>query len=198
MSHKTMIGSTSYEILGGKTLIGGTGYDMSGGRTLVSGTEYDIKFSINVEPIILYEPGLAASYTTGYVGNVAQYSQVQFTTKSMYLQGMAMVVPAMGINQQSQAYVCFGPYDLTHYSTLYFDVDNNGAMLKCGYTEKQYSGQQTDDIAFVEFATADSTTGNSHTVNELDISNANGTYYIVAKTNRINNSADSIYNLWLE
>lgn len=45
-NHKTLIGGTGYEILGGRTLVGGTGYSISKGRTLVGGTGYDIAFGI--------------------------------------------------------------------------------------------------------------------------------------------------------
>jgi len=45
MSHKTMVGGTAYEIVGGKTLLDGTARNVSKGRTLVGGTGYDINFS---------------------------------------------------------------------------------------------------------------------------------------------------------
>ena len=45
MAHKTLIGGTAYEIVGGKTLIGGTAYEIKGGNTLVGGTGYEIPFS---------------------------------------------------------------------------------------------------------------------------------------------------------
>ena len=44
MSHKTLIGGTSYDVSGGKTLVNGTIYRIAGGRTLVRGTVYDISF----------------------------------------------------------------------------------------------------------------------------------------------------------
>lgn len=44
MAHKTLIGGTAYEVIGGKTLIGGTAYKIAKGRTLVNGTGYDITF----------------------------------------------------------------------------------------------------------------------------------------------------------
>lgn len=44
MAHKTKIGGTAYNIIGGKTKIGGTVYTIKGGKTKVNGTIYDIKF----------------------------------------------------------------------------------------------------------------------------------------------------------
>ena len=45
MAHKTLIGGTSYNIVGGKSLVSGTSYNIAKGRTLISGTGYDISFA---------------------------------------------------------------------------------------------------------------------------------------------------------
>ena len=44
MAHKTLIGGTAYNIVGGRSLINGTGYNIKKGRTLVNGTGYNINF----------------------------------------------------------------------------------------------------------------------------------------------------------
>ena len=44
MAHKTLIGGTSYNVVGGKSLVSGTNYNIAKGRTLISGTGYDISF----------------------------------------------------------------------------------------------------------------------------------------------------------
>lgn len=54
MGHKTLVGGTAYDAIGGRTLVGGTGYDIAKGRTLVGGTGYDIIFGI---PLGSLEPG---------------------------------------------------------------------------------------------------------------------------------------------
>lgn len=56
MAHKTLIGSTAYEITGGRDLIGGTGYDKKSGKVLVGGTAYDIPFSNGI-PLSTITPG---------------------------------------------------------------------------------------------------------------------------------------------
>src|SRR5574344_2804598 len=45
MAHKTLIGGTSYSVVGGKSLVSGTSYNITKGRTLISGTGYDINFA---------------------------------------------------------------------------------------------------------------------------------------------------------
>ena len=45
MAHKTLIGGTSYNVVGGKSLVSGTSYNIAKGRTLISGTGYDISFA---------------------------------------------------------------------------------------------------------------------------------------------------------
>ena len=44
MTHKTLIGGTAYNIIGGTSLIDGVQYSIIGGKTLVDGTEYNISF----------------------------------------------------------------------------------------------------------------------------------------------------------
>ena len=44
MAHKTKVGGTIYDTMGGKCRVNGTGYSILGGRTLVGGTGYDISF----------------------------------------------------------------------------------------------------------------------------------------------------------
>lgn len=56
MAHKTLIGSTAYEIKGGRDLIGGTGYDKKSGKVLIGGTAYDIPFSNGI-PLSTITPG---------------------------------------------------------------------------------------------------------------------------------------------
>jgi hypothetical protein len=45
MAHKTRIGGTNYNIVGGKTKIQGTGYNITGGKTRIQGTGYNISFA---------------------------------------------------------------------------------------------------------------------------------------------------------
>ena len=45
MAHKTLIGGTAYNIIGGKSLVSGTSYNIKGGKTLVGGTGYSISFA---------------------------------------------------------------------------------------------------------------------------------------------------------
>lgn len=45
MAHKTLIGGTAYNIVGGTTLISGTSYRIPAGKTLIGGTAYSIALS---------------------------------------------------------------------------------------------------------------------------------------------------------
>ncbi len=57
MSHKTLVGGTSYTITGGTSLVSGTSYNIIGGRTLVGGTGYDISFTAKNPTAMLYSDG---------------------------------------------------------------------------------------------------------------------------------------------
>ena len=56
MAHKTLIGGTAYNIVGGKSLVSGTAYNIKKGRTLVDGTGYNINF-IPEATAMLYSTG---------------------------------------------------------------------------------------------------------------------------------------------
>lgn len=72
MAHKTLIGSTAYEIKGGKTLIDGTAYKIESGKTLVDGTTHDIGFNVTIE----------FSGNGGYRFNVGPYAGVRLDENS--------------------------------------------------------------------------------------------------------------------
>ena len=48
MAHKTLIGGTAYNVVGGSTLVGGTQYSIAAGKTLVNGTAYSLSFDAGV------------------------------------------------------------------------------------------------------------------------------------------------------
>lgn len=56
MAHKTLIGGTAYNIIGGRSMVNGTGYSIASGRTLINGTGYNINFESGA---------VAMLYTTG-------------------------------------------------------------------------------------------------------------------------------------
>lgn len=53
MAHKTLIGGTAYNVVGGTTLVSGTSYRISAGKTLVSGTGYSLPFGASTVPYSL-------------------------------------------------------------------------------------------------------------------------------------------------
>ena len=67
MAHKTLIGGTNYEIVGGKTCVDGTTYKISGGKTLVGGTKYDVTFK---KPTITMK-GNGYYYATATIEGIA-------------------------------------------------------------------------------------------------------------------------------
>ena len=56
MAHKTLVGGTAYNVVGGKSLVSGTAYSIKKGRTLVDGTGYDINFEKETTAM-LYDNG---------------------------------------------------------------------------------------------------------------------------------------------
>lgn len=46
MAHKTLVGGTAYDIIGGTTLVNGTSYKVNGGKVLVGGTAYNLSFML--------------------------------------------------------------------------------------------------------------------------------------------------------
>ena len=56
MAHKTLIGGTAYNIVGGKSLVSGTAYNIKKGGTRVNGTGYNINF-IPEATAMLYSTG---------------------------------------------------------------------------------------------------------------------------------------------
>ena len=57
MAHKTLIGGTSYNVVGGKSLVSGTSYNIAKGCTLINGTGYDINFAPPLPYAMLYSDG---------------------------------------------------------------------------------------------------------------------------------------------
>lgn len=53
MAHKTLIGGTAYNVVGGTTLVSGTSYRISAGKTLVGGTGYSLPFGASTVPYSL-------------------------------------------------------------------------------------------------------------------------------------------------
>ena len=76
MAHKTLIGGTAYNIIGGKSLVSGTSYNIKGGKTLVGGTGYSISFNFT-EP----EPLYAMYYSDNSI--VFQYGNIPDSGKTL-------------------------------------------------------------------------------------------------------------------
>ena len=96
MSHKTLIGGTAYDIIGGKTLASGTSYSIKNGKVLISGTAYDISFFLPPDVLDIWNGttsygSIAANciiYANGYwvVGGryydgSTYYARIAYTTK---------------------------------------------------------------------------------------------------------------------
>ena len=77
MAHKTNIGGTAYNVVGGTSLVSGTAYSIKKGRTLVDGTEYNINFILNGKEINLNN----RLYTK--VDNKYQINKFKFETNNI-------------------------------------------------------------------------------------------------------------------
>lgn len=77
MAHKTLIGGTAHEIIGGKTLVDGTAYSIKNGKILAGGTAYEVAFG--PEFVTVYDFGtLTAESVFGFYRCTVKYDDLPF------------------------------------------------------------------------------------------------------------------------
>lgn len=195
MAHKTKIGDSYYEVKGGKTKIGTDVYEIKGGKTKIGDAVYDIEFA--AEPLIVYNGGnsvLVGSFKTPSTNQTfIDGTNGHIRVSSQYIQ-----MPTGGYGTIPYPAI-IGPVDMSGYSTL---------KVEC-WTISHLGGNTTSISYQASYGTAESplastsfnaymAAGTGTVEASLDISDADGEYYIKLQNVTQATSNSNFTKIWLE
>lgn len=192
MLHGSLIGGTSYEIMGGKTFIGGTGYSVVSGKTCIEGAGYNISF---LNGTLVYNGGTdvtLGTLTGRYIvsvynssGTAISYTQENKSSdinSSMHKITNGCMICYYSLNQGSYKSIYHGMYaisgvDLSAYSALHFKAYMGGSSAtgKLGLA-KTLSTTNSVRTTYTKSVICDSTDPIEYTI---DISSTTGVWHIV-------------------